>query len=746
MADNSQAEQPKKDEEKRGMRRIWESLQKSPKLWGSGVYLWLSLLGMLYARSYYQSFEIDIFNFVEPSDFLLIVFSKINIVFVVLLGILLVLVLVTPTFRLVPLITIFLIFSIVLVRVSIVLVIVSIVLAVISLLSLLLILITLLLYLLAKSIDPSAAWDAFMASRREWKPFTVSFRAAWDAFMASRRFTELLRTEWKNFTTRLGPMWKTFIHRLDTAWGIFTKSLNTSKASHRTAQEKYKSFFWRFLYRVVLAMLIFGSVYVPRHQGERAAHALVRDLQGETGTQVPLISQIDTTLSYINSRLTNNPLTVSLFGKQSSQQEPQYVRVTIRQDVAQPTNRLPDSLLFLGTTSSFHFFYECGVALIDENGVVLKNKDETPKKCEEEDGRPFVIPTANIASLEFIPAGTPSEDIAQAVKELDLIINDLRSEEVKVTNAITQINTTITSINMSSGVHAKFITQQIESPKPEVVANLGPDKIITVAIALKSYLEGNIPVTHLNETITTLNATIKTLNQADVLDPDLANIAGAINSLNPLKIETPDLKGIAGAINNTNPPPVVINPDLSKITEKIDENTTKIITAIKGLNLSCGDPGKGQNLCPQGLWKVMIVSSFPEEDHEISGIGEGVKNLVEHMRTLTKDQTLQQLIVIEVAKGNKDEWKARHYYNSKTSLVKARTKWVLGELKANFPEQKEEIEKATILRSAEPQHLDVVVVLACMSPKPDPKPEQASPSTAPAATTPETPPQEPAAN
>lgn len=74
-------------ERKRMIRRIRESIQKNSKLWGFGLYGWLSLLGMLYARSYYQSFEVNIFDFVELPDFLLMAFSKAGIVLGIGLGI-----------------------------------------------------------------------------------------------------------------------------------------------------------------------------------------------------------------------------------------------------------------------------------------------------------------------------------------------------------------------------------------------------------------------------------------------------------------------------------------------------------------------------------------------------------------------------------------------------------------------------------------------------------------------------------
>ena len=60
--------------------RIWKFLSEHPNFLVGGAYLYACFLGMLYARSYYQSFEIDIFNFVEPSDFLLMAISKAGIV------------------------------------------------------------------------------------------------------------------------------------------------------------------------------------------------------------------------------------------------------------------------------------------------------------------------------------------------------------------------------------------------------------------------------------------------------------------------------------------------------------------------------------------------------------------------------------------------------------------------------------------------------------------------------------------
>lgn len=93
-------------------------------------------------------------------------------------------------------------------------------------------------------------------------------------------------------------------------------------------------------------------------------------------------------------------LVPSCLGKYKSRktlevEKSQYVRVTLSQDTAQPEIRPPISertLLMLGATNRFHFFYEeCEGAPKTENGA----------QCEE--GRPVIIPTAKIASLEFNP-------------------------------------------------------------------------------------------------------------------------------------------------------------------------------------------------------------------------------------------------------------------------------------------------------------------------------------------------------
>lgn len=77
--------------------------------------------------------------------------------------------------------------------------------------------------------------------------------------------------------------------------------------------------------------------------------------------------------------------------KAALEDKPRPVEITLRRYLPQASAPLSDRILFLGTTSSFHFFCE-DVSI-----------DRKSPKCDEKQLRPFIIPTANIASLEFNP-------------------------------------------------------------------------------------------------------------------------------------------------------------------------------------------------------------------------------------------------------------------------------------------------------------------------------------------------------
>ena len=350
--------------------------------------------------------------------------------------------------------------------------------------------------------------------------------------------------------------------------------------------------------------------------------------------------------------------------KAALKDEERRVRVTLRQDGASPNIPSPNRTLLLGTTSSFHFFYECEKALTTENGAEAQTRWWNALKAEYgpfvkiqdlgqsalkplvdvrwntigeakcENGRPFIIPTANIASLEFIQAGEVPDDIVATITKLDIIIGNLKSEKIEITDAITQINAIITSINMSSETRTELMIPKIASPKQEIVTRLSPDEIATVAIALKSYLEGNIPVTHLNETIKNLE---------DLPDSDLA----------------------------------------------------QIVEAIENLSI----PG-GQSLCTSSWEKVKTIGPFREGEHGQLEEGaketakEGLDQLVPLNQLVTKmnghftdQQTLQQLILIGRVDSVRLREEKRQFYGAQIELARARAEWVQKKLLKEFPTQ-----------------------------------------------------------
>ena len=431
-------------------------------------------------------------------------------------------------------------------------------------------------------------------------------------------------------------------------------------------------------------------------------------------------------------------------------ESPRLAKVTLRQDIPPPKIPLPDLALFLGTTSGFHFFYECEKAPKNENGLGettngtsslqgQKTIQEKENNSECQKSRPFIIPTANVSVLKFFDApphvGLPA--VVATTAKLAMIINALKSETVEVISAIIQINTIIDLINRNSEIRTKLIIPKIETPTPESIAHLGPDQIATAIVAFQSYLEGKTPITHLNETITTLNEAIKALNQADEPDPDLANIAEEIKGLNSLTVKTPDLDGIPDAIKGLNPltvNPLTVNPLEVNPLEVKTPDLKGIPDAIKGLQPEI------QNHCAQGWKEVATLWPFPKENHELFGGKEERKKreekqerlarLIQKMRDHFDDNhILQQLILIGRVDKTRLRWGKRHFYGSNEGLAQARAKWLLDEMKARLPEQAGNLEQATILLSAGPLHVGqevsdderekdrTVEVYACWTPK-----------------------------
>ena len=672
------------------LKKIWKSIQKSPTFSGAVLYGWFCLIGMLYARSYYQPFGIDIFNFAEPLDFLLITISKAGVVFSIVFSLVLILVLLTVIFLFLPSMITFIIFWIIFIISWTAFIIFWTAFITILFLSSFLLIVILLLRLLAKFtkscilsayyilIGSPVAWDVFVASRREWKTFTASFRAALDTFADSgcewKKFTAWLDTAGKKLTAWLNTAGKKLTAWLNTAGKKLTAWLNTAKNWYHNIREKWKLSFWRSLYPFVAVMLILFTFFWPSCYGEQKARTLVSESINQVG-KIPVVSPIYSMTSDICSQWLNCLQGIFLDASPENNQQKRPVRVTIRQDALQPKTRLPipDHTFLLGTTSSFHFFYECENA---SKAEVCKN------------GRPFIIPTANIASLEFIQAGEVPGDIVATITKLDIIIGNLKSEKIEITDAITQINAIITSINMSSETRTELMIPKIASPKQEIVTRLSPDEIATVAIALKSYLEGNIPGTHLNETIKNLE---------DLPDSDLAQIAEAIENL-----------------------------------------------SIPG----------GQSHCAYGWRKVATIGPFPIGDHDqLEETARECQNQLippdQFVNEMSGHFTNQQPLLIGRVDITQLSEQARKDYGSDSGLAQARAKWVRDELVKKFKnEERKEALKRAILLSAGPLHVGEnvsdcdraldrsVEVYACWTPKP--KPEQAAAPPAPAETSPAT--------
>ncbi len=377
-------------------------------------------------------------------------------------------------------------------------------------------------------------------------------------------------------------------------------------------------------------------------------------------------------------------------GKAALKDEERRVRVTLRQDGASPNIPPSDRTLLLGTTSSFHFFYECGEALIDENGVALKNKDGRPKKCEN--GRPFIIPTANIASLEFNPKGEEEEE-----------------KEVSPQVGLPNIVAAIAAIKENSRKNTNKITKELKNLNRAVVAN--PNIV---------------------QAINTLNQTVSGFNPLTVvIDPGLDGVTEAVN-------------------NHTNKITKELNSNTTEISAAI-----KGLNISCGGQPPVQPPGQPpvQGHCPQGWKKVTTIWPFPKEEHELEQNSDGQKQLNALFIEMEKkfaESTLGQLVLVGRSDARPVCKQTLALYGSSSGLAQGRAKWIWDELVKKFttPEQKKALRERTLLLSAGPLYVRgeasemnrakdrSVEVWACWTPKS--KPEQAEAPPAPAETSPAT--------
>ena len=438
-------------------------------------------------------------------------------------------------------------------------------------------------------------------------------------------------------------------------------------------------------------MLIFGSVYVPRYQGEREAHALVNDPQGKQEAQVSLISKIDTTLSYINSRLTNNSLTVWFFGKQSSKQK-QYVRATLRDDVAQPKTYLPvpSRTVLLGTTSSFHFFYEkcenapkTGNDSTDENKTLKKENAQqaengaNPKASLWNTLRNWVLGWRNVQEAEDGPGATGNGSKAEETQTAETVASAENGADTKTARGAT------------GSTQAQANASKCEKGRPFII----PTENIASLEFNPQEVDNNIP-------------------------GGLSAIADAIKNLR-LTVE---------------PPPVIVeSPSVTvkpSITVKPPSVTVEApITVLVPSDLT---KPKVQSHCAFGWDKVVTIGPFRKEEHALLEKGEELASFVTQMKSHFENKTLQQLMLIGRSDVTPLCQRTLALYGSNSGLAQARAQWVLDELKERLPEQQKALDR-TILLSAGPRYVRdddtgpnrakdrSVEVWACWTPKPKPQ-------------------------
>ncbi len=161
-------------------------------------------------------------------------------------------------------------------------------------------------------------------------------------------------------------------------------------------------------------------------------------------------------------------------------------------------------------------------------------KDESEWKCETEDKireeRVFIVPTANLSSLEFIsesedsPSQVGLSEVVTAIRELDptfMMSSGKTDPELReVVTKIDAINQKIANFNENIDKSTTAIIEMIETLDPEDVLHPDPDEIFLAATTLdivteelKSYLKGNKTITELNKIITELNKIITVLSE-----------------------------------------------------------------------------------------------------------------------------------------------------------------------------------------------------------------------------------------
>ncbi len=304
---------------------IWKSLRESPVSLGALLYGWFSLLGMSYSWSFYDVFNIDIFHFAEPSDFLIFALSEVA----------------------------FLAGS----------------------------LITLLAVSLAISIFVVIYFAIYI-------PFFTWLTArviVWNVKIVLKIVSRLINrvfpfefSPFESFLFKSFPF-KSFLSKIPVS--VPSLSLLIFEAYKRLRAFVVHPIFLCSLIVLLFISSVYGSLALGHYRGQ----GMLRGTQ-DRQNKVFLLTLSEWVKGWLAPYKT----------EMATENGRRCVRVTIRREGAQLQTPLPipDRTFLIGKTNSFHFLYEC----------------ENQLHCEN--GRPFVVPTVNLASLEFSRRDSPSTSIS----------------------------------------------------------------------------------------------------------------------------------------------------------------------------------------------------------------------------------------------------------------------------------------------------------------------------------------------
>lgn len=330
--------------EKQKNRVDWAGYQKLLAVVIPIAYFYFSFIGLIYVSEFYSRFDINILEFSEPSDFLLIAYSKAGIWFYALL-VSLITVPLTALIVVVALIVLCFALSVVAMAIA------YLRLIVLSVLNLIIVVVRL-FGLLAMSV-PTLKMPA-PEDLREIAEDVARKREK------HKQNEEKVRVFCKQLLKKLCEFM---------AW-IYLRRIC-------------------FIFVVLLLGVLF-SLYLPYAQAGRdyrsisepPAHNGQANQAGEVnpGDAQFLCRMIGRLTALPEFVLQGAEKVLSLSCLPVYEEQPQYVRAIVRPSAGNPLTHLPPCLTRLGATSGFHFFYE------------------------RESGKRFTVPAGNLASLEFLPS------------------------------------------------------------------------------------------------------------------------------------------------------------------------------------------------------------------------------------------------------------------------------------------------------------------------------------------------------